>query len=112
MAKGALRTWPKSDDDGANVTGCGAGSTKPAIRNPTISTTLRMVENSWKVEECLMPVSCTSDTSQTTPIASASGGAPGTTALPYWPNAIAASATGAAKPTVADTHPARKPKAG
>ena len=45
-------------------------------------------------------------------MASASGGAPGSTDLPYSPNAIAASATGAAKPTVADTQPARNPKAG
>ena len=46
------------------------------------------------------------------PTPSAIGGAPGTTDLAYSPNAIAASATGAAKPTVADTQPARKPKAG
>ena len=59
-----------------------------------------------------MPQSCTIDTSQTTPMASASGGAPGKTDLPYSPNAIAANATGAAKPTVADTQPARNPKAG
>ena len=42
----------------------------------------------------------------------ASGGALGNTDLPYSPNAMAASATGAAKPTVADTQPATKPKAG
>ena len=62
--------------------------------------------------ECLTPESCTSDTSQTTPMASASGGRAGNTDLPYSPNAIAASATGAAKPTVADTQPARNPNAG
>ena len=84
----------------------------PAIRNATISRTFRIVEISWKVEECFTPVSCTSDTSQTTPIASTIGGAPGNTDLAYCPNAIAASATGAANPMVADTHPARKPKAG
>ena len=31
------------------------------------------------------------------------------TPVRYWPNAMAASATGAAKPTVADTQPAMKP---
>ena len=40
------------------------------------------------------------------------GGALGKTDLPYSPNAMAARATGAAKPTVADTQPATKPKAG
>jgi hypothetical protein len=52
------------------------------------------------------------DTSQTKAIASSSGGAAGTTDLAYSPNAMAASATGAANPTVADTQPARNPKAG
>ena len=86
--------------------------TNPQARKATISNTFRIVEISWNVEECLTPVSCTSDTSQTTPIASTSGGALGRIDLPYSPNAIAASATGAAKPTVAETHPATKPKAG
>src|ERR1043166_6219699 len=52
------------------------------------------------------------ETSQTTPMASASGGAGGHTDLAYSPNAMAASATGAENPTVADTQPARNPKAG
>ena len=46
------------------------------------------------------------------PLALAIGGASGSTDLPYSPKAMAASATGAAKPTVADTQPATKPKAG
>src|ERR1700746_439156 len=83
IAKGALRTWPKSDDDGANDTGCGVPTRDPAIRKATISTTFTIVANSVKVEECLMPVSWTSDTSQTTPSARASGGPPATTALAY-----------------------------
>ncbi len=41
-----------------------------------------------------------------------SAGAAGWKALAYWPNAIAASATGAAKPKVAVRKPAMKPKAG
>ena len=77
-----------------------------------ISTTFKMVAISWNVLDCRTPASCTIDTSQTTPTASASGGAPGSTDLPYSPNAIAASATGAANPTVADTQPARNPNAG
>src|ERR1700761_8217811 len=97
---------------GVNVTGCGAPTIKPVIRKAVIKTTLRMVESNWKVEECLTPVSWTSDTSQTIPTASAIGGASGTIERPYSPSAIAASATGAAKPTVADTKPATKPKAG
>src|SRR3954471_3520968 len=101
MANGALTIWEKSEADGANDSGCGTATTNPATRKATISTTLRMVAISWKVLECLTPVSCTSDTSQTTPTASAKGGALGKTDLPYSPNAIAASATGAAKPTVA-----------
>ena len=105
-------TWAKSETDGANEIGCGVPMTNPAIRNATISTTFRMVEINWKVLECLTPLSCTIDTSQTTPMASASGGTPGSTDWPYCPNAMAASATGAAKPTVADTQPARNPKAG
>src|SRR5665213_3421670 len=112
MANGPLVTWAKTAASGANETGCGVPMTNPAIRNATISTTLRMVANSWKVLECRTPVSCTIDTSQTTPMASTSGGAPGSTDLPYSPNAIAASATGAAKPTVAETQPARNPSAG
>ena len=84
----------------------------PAVRNATISTTFKTVEINWKVPECLTPLSCTIDTSQTTPIANASGGVPGNTDWPYCPKAIAASATGAAKPTVADTQPARNPNAG
>src|SRR6202012_1892641 len=71
-----------------------------------------MVATSWNVLECLTPQSCTIETAQTSPIASASGDTPGTTDRPYSPNAIAASATGAAKPTVADTQPARNPNAG
>ena len=71
-----------------------------------------MVEISWKVEECLTPVNCTIETSHTTPMASGIGGTPGMTDLAYSPKAMAASATGAAKPTVAETQPARKPKAG
>src|SRR5215471_4705584 len=101
-----------SDGCGAKETGCGSPMANPAIRKATINTTFRMVAISWKVLECLMPVSCTSETSQTAPSASASGGAPGNTDLPYSPKAMAASATGAAKPTVAETQPARKPKAG
>src|ERR1700742_940442 len=97
---------------GANVTGCGVPTTNPVIRNAVISTTLAMVAISWKVEECLTPVSCTKDTSQTIQIASAIGGAPGTIERPYSPSASAASATGAAKPTVSDTNPATKPNAG
>ena len=77
-----------------------------------IRTTFRMVEINWKVEECLTPVSWTSDTAQTVPTANSSGGAPAKIARPYCSSAIAASATGAAKPTVADTKPATKPKAG
>jgi len=97
---------------GANETGCGVPTTNPAIRKATISATLRMVATSWKLLECRTPVNCTSDTSQTMAMASASGGAPGSTDLPYSPKAMAASATGAAKPTVADTQPARNPNAG
>ena len=59
-----------------------------------------------------MPPSCTAVTSHTAPTASMSGDTPGSTARPYSPKAIAASATGAAKPTVADTQPAMKPTAG
>src|SRR5258708_4371918 len=103
---------PKSETAGANETGCGAPMTNPATRNATISTTFNIVATSWKVLECLTPPSCTSDTSQTTPTASASGGAPGSTDLPYSPNAIAASATGARKPPLADTQPPRNPNAG
>ena len=112
MANGALTIWAKLADVGANETGCGVPMTKPASRKATINTTFSTVETSWKVEECLTPESWISETSQTMPIPTAIDGAPGTTDLAYSPNAIAASATGAAKPTVADTQPARKPKAG
>src|SRR5256885_16048420 len=112
MAKGALAIWAKSEACGAKDTGCGVPITNPVSRKATISSTFKMVAISWNVLECLTPVSCTSDTSQTTPIASAIGGALGRIDLPYSPNAIAASATGAANPTVADTQPATKPKAG
>ncbi|PXW55894.1 hypothetical protein BY998_11715 [Methylobacterium sp. B4] len=54
----------------------------------------------------------TTVTTQITASPSKSGGAPGRTALAYCPNAIAASATGAAKPTVAESHPAMNPTAG
>src|SRR5882724_9087682 len=112
MANGALKMSAATDGAGANDTGCGAPMAKPATKKATISTTFRMVATSWKVEECFTPLSCTSDTTHTTPTASMSGGASGRIDLPYSPNAIAASATGAAKPTVADTQPATKPKAG
>src|SRR5215468_11144256 len=112
MAKGALKMSTSADGDGANDTGCGVPTMKPASRKATISTTLSSVEANWKFEECLTPVSWISDTSQTTPIASSVGDTPGTTDLPYSPKAIAASATGAANPTVAEIQPARKPKAG
>src|SRR4051812_12253756 len=108
MANGALTTWRKSAACGANEIGCGTPTTKAATRKAMINSTLRTVETSWNVPECLIPNSWTTDTSQTTPIPSASGGT-ATSDLPYSPNAIAASATGAAKPTVDDTHPARKP---
>src|ERR1700751_5069433 len=101
-----------SDGCGANETGCGLPIANPAIRKAVINTTFRMVAISWKVPECLMPVSCTSETSQTVPTASTKGGAPGNPDLPYSPKAMAASATGAEKPPVAETKPARNPKAG
>jgi len=101
-----------TDGDGANDTGCGVPTAKPVSRNTTISTTLSTVETNWKFEECFTPLSWISDTSQTTPTASKIGETPGITDLPYSPKAIAAKATGAAKPTVAEIHPARKPKAG
>src|SRR6202021_4217154 len=97
---------------GVNDTACGVPITKPAIRKAVISTTFRMVEINWKVEECLTPVSWISDTAQTVPTASSNGGASAKIDRPYCSSAIAASATGAAKPTVADTKPATKPKAG
>src|SRR5262245_66468459 len=86
--------------------------TKPQARKATISTTLRMVAIIWNVDECRMPVSCTSETAQTTATAIANGGASGRIARPYSPKAIAASATGAEKPTGADTQPATDPNPG
>ena len=51
-------------------------------------------------------------TAQRTARPSGSGGTPGRIALAYCPNAIAASATGALNPTVAESQPAVKPTAG
>ena len=94
IANGALTICAKSDEDGANDTGCGVAIDKSADQEGKISKTFRMVATIWNVDECLTPVSITSDTSHTTPSASASGGASGSTDLPYSPNAIAASDTG------------------
>src|SRR3569623_2269387 len=112
IANGPLTIWARSLGCGVNAIGWGTPMMKPATRKATISTTFRMVELSWKVEECLTPVNCTIETSHTTPLASRIGDSPGTTDLAYSPNAIAASATGAAKPTIEATQPATKPKAG
>src|SRR6516225_11186698 len=112
MANGALITCDRSVLLGANEIDCALPNTKPAIRNPLMSTNLSTVQMFWNALPSRMPRKCTSATSQQTARPSTSGGIPGTMALKYSPNAIAASAIGAANPTVAETQPARNPNAG
>jgi hypothetical protein len=77
-----------------------------------ISTSLSTVHAFWNALPSRMPRRCTSATSHDTARPRTTGGIPGTIALKYSPNAMAANAIGAANPTVAETQPARKPKAG
>src|ERR1700732_1742402 len=112
IANGALITRDASAGEGANEIGCGVPRATPATRNASITPTFRTVQTIWNALLWRMPRSPTSDTIQTTHSPRTSGGTPGRIAFPYWPKAMAASATGAAKPTVADSHPARKPTAG
>src|SRR5262245_61869523 len=112
IANGPLAICAQSPDLGANEIGCACPNMNPAIRKVTISTTLRTVQVFWNALPSRMPRKCTSPTSQVTARPSTSGGIPGTMALKYSPNAMAASAIGAANPTVAETQPARNPNAG
>lgn len=77
-----------------------------------MSTSLTTVQIFWNAPPLRIPRKCTNAISQEIARPSTSGGIPGTIALKYSPNAMAASAIGAAKPTVADTQPARNPNAG
>src|SRR5262249_39540124 len=112
MANGALMTCGRSVLEGANEIELTLPNTKTAIRNPMISVNMRTVQTFWNALPSRMPRKCTSATSQETARPSTSGGIPGTMALKYSPNAMAASAIGAANPTVAETQPARNPNAG
>ena len=60
----------------------------------------------------LAPLSSTSVTPHTAASATGIFGTPGTMPPKYSPSAMAASATGAANPTVAEIQPARNPSAG
>ena len=97
---------------GANEIGCPRPSVNPAMMNAMMSTSLddrrRCLKNTAVPDSRQLDDRDQPDY----PSPSANGGAPGAIDLKYSPNAIAASATGAAKPTVADSQPARNPKAG
>src|SRR5262249_11477871 len=112
MANGALITCGRSVLLGANEIDSTLPTTKPSIRNTIISDNLSTVQMFRNALPSRMPRTCTSATSQETARPSTSGGIPGTMALKYSPNAMAASAIGAANPTVAETQPARNPNAG
>ena len=77
-----------------------------------ISASLSTVQTLWKTLPECTPARCTSVIAQVAATPSQSTGTPGQTALKYSPNAMAASAIGAEKPTVADSQPARNPTAG
>src|SRR5215470_7076369 len=98
--------------DGANAIGCGSANVAPATRKAMISASLSTVQMLWKTLPEFTPARCTRVIAQVAATPTQSAGAPGTTALKYSPNAMAARAIGAAKPTVADSQPARKPTAG
>ena len=80
--------------------------------SPRIRATLRRVATFVNKAPGLAPLSRMSVTPQTEASASHTCGAPGKTPAKYSPKAMAASATGAANPTVAEIHPARNPSAG
>src|SRR5262249_4130691 len=112
MANGALITCGRTAMLGANEMDLAQSNSKPEIGNPMTSANLSTVQMFWTALPSRMPRKCTSATSQETARPSTSGGIPGTMALKYSPNAMAASAIGAANPTVAETQPARNPNAG
>src|SRR5215470_11408471 len=112
MANAALIIWPKSLAAGANEIGCGLPIAKPAAIKMTIRMSLTTVDMVWNAEPYLIPDKWNIVTSQITLRPSASDGMSGKNGFAYSPKAIAASATGAANPTVADSQPARNPNAG
>src|SRR4029077_19317709 len=112
MANGALITCGRSVPVGANDIELALSNSTPAIRNAMMSTNLSTVQMFWNALPSRVPRKCTSATSQQTARPSTRGGIPGTMALKYSPNAMAASAIGAANPTVAETQPARNPNGG
>ena len=73
--------------------------------NAAISASFSSVAPTWKALPWRPPRRWMAVTTQMTARPSGSGGTPGRIALAYCPNAIAASATGAAKPTVAESQP-------
>ena len=97
--------------EGANEIGCGVAERKARDQEargsePTLST----VQAIWNALLWRMPRrSDQRHDPDDRRCRARSGGTPGRMALPYWPKAMAASATGAAKPTVAESQPARKP---
>ncbi len=89
-----------------------AGRKKPAPMKTTMSASLKSVATIWKRAPKTMLRRCTSVASATMPMESASGAMPGARSAAYLAKAIAASAIGAAKPTVSESQPERKPTAG
>ena len=77
-----------------------------------ITPSFRAVEAIWKALPCRSPLRWIDETRRIDPSPSSIGETPGRKDLAYSPSAIAARATGAEKPTVAESQPARKPIAG
>src|SRR5947209_4659718 len=101
-----------SPDCGRNVIGCFASIINPAAISATINSTLTIVHTFWNTLPTRTLVMCASAVAQTTTSDNTMGEPNPTTPLKYFPNASAASATGAANPIVAETMPAMNPSAG
>src|SRR5262249_53226394 len=90
----------------------GVPQAKPATIKTAIRPSLMRVETFCSTLPLRTPDKWTSEMSHVAARPTARAGAPAIAPAQYCPRAIAARATGAANPTVADTHPARKPTAG
>ena len=80
--------------------------------NPTNTATFTAVTTTCNRLPALRLLACTAVSTTTTATASTRGGNAGPTLPAYRSRARAAAAVGAANPTVADTQPDRKPRAG
>ena len=111
-ANGALVMSAPSPALGKNEIGSACAEKMPATMKTAINMSLKAVATFWNRPPKTTLCKWTNAATVTMPMESSSGEAPGVRLAKYLAKAIAASAIGAANPTVADNQPDRKPTDG